>query len=84
MRDKLDKQAPVKAVKACVRARLAYLFVAKDELYQETIKASFVKKMRKDEIKTDADKDNFEGNLQIPTGTRQNQQRRNRDAESRK
>ncbi len=29
--------------------------------------------MRKDEIKTDADKDNFESNFQIPTGTRQNQ-----------
>ena len=73
MRDKLDEQAPAKAVEACIRARLAYLFVAEDELYQEAIKASFVKKIRKNEIKTDADKDNFESNSQIPTGTCQNQ-----------
>ena len=33
MWDKLDKQAPAEAVKACVRARSAYLFVVKDELY---------------------------------------------------
>ncbi len=30
MRDKLDEQAPAEAVKACVRARSAYGFVAKD------------------------------------------------------
>ena len=73
MRNELDEQAPAKAVKACIRARLAYLFIAEDELHQEAIKASLVKKIRKDEIKTDANKDNFEGNFQIPTGTRQNQ-----------
>ena len=84
MRDELNKQAPAEAVKACIRARLAYLFVAKDELHQKAIKASFVKKIRKNEIEPDANKGNFEGNSQIPTGTRQNQQRRNRDAESRK
>ena len=33
VRDKLDKQAPAEAVKACVRAWSAYLFVAEDELY---------------------------------------------------
>ena len=72
MRDKLDEQAPAETVKACAQARLAYLFIAKDELHQKAIKASFVKKIRKNEIKTDADKDNFESNFQIPTGTRQN------------
>ena len=30
VRDKLDKQAPAEAVEACVRARLAYLFIVKD------------------------------------------------------
>ena len=73
MRNELNEQAPAETVKACIRARLAYLFVAKDELHQKAIKAPFVKKIRKDEIKTDANKDNFEGNLQILTGTRQNQ-----------
>lgn len=33
VRNELDEQTPAEAVKACVRARLAYLFVAKDELY---------------------------------------------------
>ena len=33
VRNELNKQAPAKAVEACVRAWSAYLFVAEDELY---------------------------------------------------
>ena len=30
VRNELDEQTPTEAVKACIRARLAYLFVAED------------------------------------------------------
>ncbi len=33
VRNELNKQAPTETVEACIRARLAYLFVAEDELY---------------------------------------------------
>lgn len=75
----MDEKAPTNTVKIRTHARSTDGFIAKDELQQKPIEAPLVKKIRKNQIKTDADEANPKRRAQLPTRTDQNQQRRNRN-----